>query len=215
MLNDLFTEAQRICLPILSRHSDESDAAHDISHLYRVAKTCRKICATEPSADALVVFIAAFLHDLVNVPKNSPDRTKASLFSADLAIKELEALSILSQQQLETLHSTIETHSFSLGKEPTCIEGYILRDSDRLDAIGAIGVARCFATGPRMGAKLYDWADPKAHHRDLDDKSFSIDHFFTKLFTLSEGMHTEEGKRLAKQRHDFMQSFVDQFFDEV
>ncbi|VTR58630.1 putative hydrolase [Serratia fonticola] len=100
----------------------------------------------------------------------------------------------------KTAHA-IEAHSFSAAIPPQTLEAKILQDADRLDAIGMIGVARCFYIGGRMRSALYDAADPLAQQRQYDDKRFTLDHFETKLFKLQEGFQTAAGRRMAALRH--------------
>ncbi|RYE66898.1 MAG: phosphohydrolase [Rhizobiaceae bacterium] len=107
------------------------------------------------------------------------------------------------------------THSFSANLEPQTIEAKILQDADRLDAIGMIGAARCFYIAGRMGSALYDPADPLAKHRPLDDRTFAIDHFETKLFKLADGFKTQAGRQAANERHQRLKSVLDLFLDEI
>ena len=98
---------------------------------------------------------------------------------------------------------------------PETIEARILQDADRLDAIGLIGVARCFYVAGRLGSGLYDPADPKAEGRALDDKSFAIDNFQTKLLKLASGFQTQTGASMAQARHRALQGFLDGFTAEI
>jgi uncharacterized protein len=108
----------------------------------------------------------------------------------------------------------ITTHSFSANLPPETLEAKILQDADRLDAIGAIGVARYFYISGRMNSLLHDLADPAAEHRPLDDSRFALDHFPAKLLKLANGFQTEAGRRLAAQRHVRLVEFRRQFLDE-
>lgn len=98
---------------------------------------------------------------------------------------------------------------------PQTLEARILQDADRLDAIGLIGVARCFYIGGRMRSALYDAADPRAEHRQYDDKRFSLDHFETKLFKLQDSFQTAAGRHMAELRTERMRRFVDDLLEEV
>ena len=109
----------------------------------------------------------------------------------------------------------IETHSFSAGLAPKTLEAKIFQDADRLDAIGAIGVARCFQVSGRMDSALYDLADPAAKARPLDDRAYALDHFPAKLFKLADGFWTAEGRRLAAARTKLMRDFVTALRAEV
>lgn len=104
---------------------------------------------------------------------------------------------------------------FSAGVEPLTLEARILQDSDRLDAIGMIGVARCFYIAGRMGSALYDITNPTAIGRPYQDKRFTIEHFHTKLLSLASGFQTVEGARLAAVRHARLKDFLDGFMEEI
>jgi uncharacterized protein len=184
------------------------DGAHDAHHLRRVWRSARLIAATEPGADLLVLLGAAYLHDLVNPPKDSPLRSQASRLSAQEAVPLLESLGFPSDRARSAAHA-IEAHSFSAGIEPRTLEARILQDADRLEALGAIGLARCFYTGGRMGTDLWEAEDPLGRSgRALDDRQYSVDHFKVKLLRLPDLMHTTEGRRLARRRARVLTLFL-------
>ncbi len=120
-----------------------------------------------------------------------------------------------SADKSDAVAHAIMAHSYSAGIEPRSIEARILRDADRLDALGAIGIARTFAVSGRLGRPLYDVTDPEAMRRPLDDASYALDHFAAKLLKLEDGMLTETGRYLAKQRTEFMRQFLATFLGEV
>jgi uncharacterized protein len=154
------------------------------------------------------------LHDCVEVPKQSPARSKASKLAAAKARAVLDELGWLAHR-IDTVAGAIESHSFSAGIEPQSIEGAVLQDADRLDAIGMVGIARYFYTAGRMGSKLYDTSDPSAANRSPDDRRFALDHFPAKLLKLSSGFHTAAGRRLAQKRHSFLERFYSVMLEEV
>src|ERR1700678_1644157 len=131
----------------------DSDSAHDLSHIRRVVKTARDIAQREGGALEIVV-PAAWLHDFVVVPKSSQDRARASRLSADAANALLREMGYPSEWLAPIAHA-IAAHSFSAGIEPETLEARIVQDADRLDALGAIGLARCFATAGAMGTAIY------------------------------------------------------------
>ena len=98
---------------------------------------------------------------------------------------------------------------------PETLEAKVLQDADRLDAIGAIGVARCFATCADMKRPFYDPDDPRCEHRAPDDKLWGVDHFYKKLLRLEAGMHTATARSLAAERTRFMREFLDRLADEI
>lgn len=191
-----------------------ADGAHDLGHLDRVWKSCRLIAAQEPGADADVLAAAAYFHDAVNLPKSSPDRAQASTLSADLAVRELAAMGF-DAGRLAAVHHAIAAHSFSAGIAPETVEARILQDADRLEALGAIGIARMFLIAGQMGAALFDAGDPMAMDRALDDKRFALDHLEVKLFPVADAMQTEAGRQMAQERADWMASFRTRLLAEI
>ncbi len=194
----------------------QGDGAHDLGHLRRVWANCQRIAADGAAggADMAVLEAAAFFHDLVNLPKSSPDRARASTLSAAAACAYL-ASTDFPAHKLKAVAHAIAAHSFSAGIVPLTPEAKILQDADRLEALGAIGIARMFHVAGAMGALLFDADDPLAKSRALDDRRFSLDHLVTKLFTLPGTMQTAMGRRLAEERVAWMQAFRDRLLDEI
>jgi len=189
------------------------DPGHDWAHIMRVVKTARAL-ATEENADLAVVVPAAYLHDIVNIPKNHPDRARASELAADKAIKLLGEHGY-DENKFPAIHQAIVEHSFSRGLTPSSIEAACVQDADRLDALGAIGVLRCAAVNVEMKTAFYDPEDPFASRRPLDDRSWMVDHYYVKLLKLTETLQTAAAKNEGKKRVEFMRSFLDQLRSEV
>lgn len=189
------------------------DGAHDLSHLYRVWSNVRRITAQE-GGDLRLLLAATLLHDCVNVEKSSPLRPQASRLSAERARQILADLH-WSASDIEAVAHAIATHSFSAGLTPTTLEARILQDADRLDSLGALGVARTFYVSGRLGRALYDPTDPCASQRGLDDSRFTLDHFQSKLLHLAEGFQTATGRRLAQVRHDRLERFRQELLEEI
>ncbi len=192
---------------------DNGDPGHDIAHIQRVMNNCRWLCGLE-GGNLEIVLAAAILHDVVNLPKNHPERLQASQMAAAKS-KELLRQSDFQEHEIEQIAQVIIEHSYSLAKKPSSIESRILQDSDKLDAIGAIGIMRTVSCGARMGATYYDPLEPFAKTRELNDKAFTIDHFFAKLFKLPELMNTTAAKAEATKRVQFMQGFLEQLKTEI
>ncbi len=196
-------------------HSSTShnDGSHDQSHLQRVWKN---VCAIQEKegGDLRILLAATVLHDCVAVEKNSPLRSRASTLSAEQAQHILAKIG-WSRQDCEAVGKVIQSHSFSANIRPVSLEARILQDADRLDAIGALGIARCFYTAGRMGSGLYDPCDPQAQHRPLDDKRYALDHFAAKLLKLAEGFQTKRGQEIARERHERMEQFVQDLLREL
>lgn len=190
------------------------DGSHDLSHILRVWRNAAAIAATEPDCDTELVVAAVILHDCVAVEKDSPLRAQASRLAAERARTVAEPLG-WPPDRLDGLVHAIEAHSFSAGIAPRTLEARVLQDADRLDAIGAIGIARCFYVGGRMGSALYDPDDVAAESRALDDRRFAFDHFPAKLFRLADGFLTRAGRAAAAERVATMRHFVAAFQSEV
>lgn len=191
-----------------------TDGAHDLGHLDRVWKSCRLIAMNEPGADGDVLAAAAYFHDAVNLPKDSPDRAAASRLSADLAVRELTVMGF-DAAKLPIVHHAIAAHSFSARIAPESVEARILQDADRLEALGAIGLARMFMVAGQMGGGLFDPVDPMALERPLDDRRFALDHLEVKLFGLVETMRTATGRAIAAERAEWMHSFRTRLLSEI
>jgi uncharacterized protein len=189
------------------------DAAHDFDHVERVVSAAKEIAAAEGGRLEVVV-PAAWLHDLVSLPKNHPERHLASQKSASAGCELLQKAEYPSHLLPEIAHC-IEAHSFSARIEPRTLEACIVQDADRLDALGAIGIARCFATAGALNRALYDRADPFAEHRQLDDQLYTLDHFEIKLFKIAETLRTASGRRLGRKRAEYMREFLRHLKTEI
>jgi uncharacterized protein len=193
--------------------ADTSDGAHDRAHLLRVWHNAFAIAACE-GGDGELLAAAVLLHDCVAVEKNSPLRARASQLAAARA-GEILAAQGWPAARIDAVCHAIAAHSFSAGIAPETLEAKVLQDADRLDAIGCIGVARCFYTAGRMGSALYDMDDPRATGRALNDAAFALDHFRTKLLKLHDGFQTEAGRSMAAERSRRIAEFMVLFETEI
>jgi len=182
------------------------DGAHDLAHCLRVARLAVAL-AREEGADSEICLAAALLHDLVHLPKNHPDSARTAGLGGELALEWCRAIPELAARA-GLIAGAVATHSFSAGLAPASPEAAVLQDADRLEALGAIGLARVFATGGAMGAGLWHPRDPWGDARPLDDKRWSLDHFRTKLLRLRDGMNTAAGRRLAASRDQVLRDFL-------
>lgn len=189
------------------------DGSHDVAHLMRVWAAAREIAAEE-GGDTEVLLAAVLLHDCVAVEKDSPERAMASRLAAAKAREILQGLG-WDRDRIGAVGHAIEAHSYSAGIPPETLEARILRDADRLDAIGLIGVARCFYVSGRLGRALYDPDDPWGHGRAPDDGRYGLDHFRVKLLRLADGFLTGTGREMARARQARMEAFLDEFLEEV
>ena len=192
----------------LDEHHASEDSAHDISHFRRVWMTARKIMI-HYQADPLVVLTACYFHDIVSLPKNHPERSQSSRLAArktrDILHRDFPDFP---PNRFAAVEHAIEAHSFSAGIAPQSIEAKIVQDADRLEALGAIGLARVFAVSGGLGVALFDAEDPFADARPLDDRAFALDHFQTKLLRLPDTMQTDVGRELAQHNADFLVHFM-------
>ncbi len=166
---------------------------HGLDHSMRVYKNAMRIAEPEPAADRFIVALSALLHDaddykLFQTENNANARSFLESENVD-------------QVTADRICEVINSVSFSKnrGKKPETIEGQIVQDADRLDAIGAIGIARTFAFGGK-------------HNRSLES---SIDHFHEKLLLLKDMLNTEKAKELAESRHLFMEQFLEEWEKET
>ncbi len=199
----------------LEQHFPQEDKAHDVAHFSRVWQTARKLMQGS-QANALIVLTACYFHDIVNLPKNHPDRHLASTQAAK------ETLRILATQFADypvaaypAVAHAIAAHSFSADIMPETIEAKIVQDADRLESLGAIGLARVFHVSGQLGRGLFNAEDPLALHRPLDDTRYTFDHFQTKLLTLADTMQTEMGRQMAAYNIDYLVTFISKLCAEL
>ncbi len=194
---------------------ETDDYSHDLSHFQRVWRTAQQLIAEESrKVNQLVVLTACYFHDIVTLPKNHPDRSKTSQMAA---VKTEEILKEMAfpEELIEAVCHGVEAHSFSANIPTRTAEAEIVQDADRMESLGAIGLARTFYTGGRMGSQLFHSQDPWAENRELDDRVFCVDHFFCKLLSLGETMKTDPGRKLAGKHTAYLQGFIDKLKEEL
>jgi uncharacterized protein len=190
-----------------------NDPAHDFDHIMRVYKNAQQIIKKEKVNETLVLS-AVLLHDVVSFPKSDKRSKNSSIESAKKAKAILKKYDFTSDE-ITIVCDAISEHSFSQKKIPKTIEGKILQDADRLDALGAIGIARVFATGGSLRRLFYNLDDPFCKKRIPDDKIWTLDHFFEKLLKLEFLMNTNSGKIEAKKRTKILKDFLKQLKHEI
>ncbi len=186
---------------------EHPDPSHDWLHVQRVVHNARLLSKSE-KADLAIVIPAAYLHDIVYISKTDSRRSQASRLSAIEARKYLNEIHY-PENYLEGICQAIEAHSFSAAIEAPSLEAKVVQDADRLDALGAIGIARCLAFSGLALRPLYSATDPFAVQRELNDSQNTLDHFFVKLLKLPEKMQTSSGKEEAKLRLHIMNSYIE------
>ena len=187
----------------------KNDPAHDFEHVMRVYRNAEKICKNE-NGNKKLILSAVLLHDIIKI-KNQKD---SALKSAKLSKKILKENYFL-EDEITIIFDAIKEHSFSKGKIPSTIEGKILQDADRLDAIGAIGLARVFSFSGSNNRPFYDPKDPFSKNRNLNHNKWALDHFYEKLLSLDGKMNTKTGKLLAKKRIKILKDFLKELKNEI
>jgi uncharacterized protein len=201
-------------ITFVKEQSKHAESGHDWWHLYRVWKMAKNIADNYQEIDLLVIELACLLHDVADEKFDNFEEKNIELKNY------ISNLSISNQQKEHTL-TIIQKLSFKKSFENTTeksIEFQIVQDADRIDAIGAIGIARAFSYGGFKGREMYNPEIKPSEFKNSNDyqKSTSptINHFYEKLFKLKEMMNTPEAKKLAEERHSFMHEYVNRFYDE-
>ncbi len=191
----------------------KNDPAHDFEHVLRVYRNSQRICKTE-KANSRLVLTAALLHDIVFF-KKSDKRSKTSSTKSSIDAKKILQKYDYTENEVKMIVSAIETHSYSKDKTPKTLEGKILQDADRLDAIGAIGIARTFAVGGSENKSFYNKTDAFCLARKPNDQVWTVDHFYKKLLLLESKMNTKAAKIEAKHRTKIIKKFLTDLKKEI
>lgn len=191
----------------------KNDPAHDFEHVLRVYETAKMICTKEKANKKLVLY-SVLLHDIAAFPKNDKRSKISSTKSSKEAKKILKKFSF-PDEEIKIISNAIEDHSFSKNKKPTSLEGKILQDADRIDAIGAIGIARTFAVGGSENRPFYNKSDPFCSIRNPNDQNWTLDHFYKKLLVIESKMNTKSGKKEAKRRTKILRRFLTDLKREI
>jgi uncharacterized protein len=193
-----------------------AEGGHDWFHTERVFKSAIFIAKDEPNANPLVVGLGALLHDIADSKFHDGDES----VGPEMARGFLQELDV-EPKVTDHVVKIIENISFKGGnfdRQFNSLELDIVQDADRLDAIGAIGIARTFNYGGFKNRPLYDPEIPPKLNMSKEEYKKSqaptINHFYEKLLLLKDRMNTKTGKRLAQQRHEFMKDFLEQFYEE-
>ncbi len=204
---NLFIEkAKEICSSI-------NDPSHDFLHIKRVVEIAKKI-ALEENGNLSVILPASYFHDFIIVPKNDPRRKEASKMSAEAALIYLKSIHY-PELYLDEIYEAILGHSFSANVHVKSLSAKIVQDADRLDGIGAIGVARAFAISGILGRDFYNGHEPFHLNRELNDQIWTLDHFYIKILKVYDLLNTESAKRIGKTRQEFMLNFINQLKSEI
>lgn len=193
---------------------EDEGSGHDWWHVYRVWETAKRLASAE-GADATIVQVAALLHDVSDWKLHGGDERKGLQRIRKLLADDLEPATI---DKICDIISKISYKGAGVVTPMDSLEGRVVQDADRLDAIGALGIARAFAYGGHQGRLIHHPEHKPEMHDSFEayksNSGPSINHFYEKLLLLKDRMNTATGKKIAEQRHQFMELYLKQFFDE-
>ena len=212
---DAFSElVARVACHVQARFASEG-SGHDWHHIHRVWRLARQIGEAE-GADAQVTSLGALLHDIADWKFHGGDDTIGPREAERLLVSEGAPRSVI--DPVVHIVATISFKGAGVKNEMATLEGKCVQDADRLDALGAIGIARCFAYGGHAGRLIYDPDVAPVMHATAEAykaaRGTSLNHFHEKLLLLKDRMNTPAGRALAEERHRFMEDFVRQFLRE-
>lgn len=200
---------------IKKRMSGES-TGHDWWHVYRVWQTAKTIAADEPGADVFIVELGALLHDIADWKFTDGDMEAGP--KAARVWLERQGVAEASITQVEDIIRDTSFKGAQVELTMKTLEARIIFDADKLDAIGAIGIARTFAYGGGKGRSMYEPGQGPTMHATFEDyaanTSHTINHFYEKLLLLKDLMQTQAGRKVAEHRHTYMEAFLKEFYDE-
>lgn len=187
-------------------------SGHDWFHVERVCNMS-KYLAQKESADMFIVEMTALLHDI-------DDWKFSDVYNTTVTEEFLKSVEV-SEEDSNRILNIIKTMSYKGGvvdSTQNTIEGMVVQDADRLDALGAIGIARAFAYGGSKNRSMYDPSIKPIDFKSLDEvknkDNHTINHFYEKLFKLKDLMNTNTAKEIAKKRHKYMEDFIEEFYSE-
>lgn len=188
---------------------------HDWWHVHRVWKMAMNLAAQE-GGDLLVIQLAALLHDVADWKFHGGDERKGEIIAYQwLESKEVEKDTI---NQVCSIIGEVTFKGAGVPTIPSTLEGKIVQDADRLDALGTIGIARAFAYGGSKGRQMYNPDIAPVLHQSFDqykaNQGTTINHFYEKLFLLKDRMNTPAAKKIAEERHRYLEVFVERFKEE-
>jgi len=192
-----------------------AEGGHDWFHILRVWNNAKLIAKNE-NVDLFIVELGALLHDIADSKFNNGDETVGPKVAREFLEKENVPNEII--MHIEKIISNISFKGGNFEQNFTSPELLVLQDADRLDAIGAVGIARCFNYGGFKNRPLYNpEITPKLNQTKEEYKNsnaLTINHFYEKLLLLKDGMNTKTGKKIAEERHQYMETFLQQFYNE-
>ncbi|WP_400190896.1 HD domain-containing protein [Hymenobacter sp. B81] len=191
-------------------------SGHDWEHIRRVWQTTRALARQTAQADELVAELGALLHDVADWKFHGGDEDAGPRAARAWLTSQQVAESVI--ERVETIIREVSFKGLGVATPMSTVEGELVQDADRLDAIGAIGVARAFAYGGHKGRPLHDPAVPPVQHDSFEgykrNAGPTVNHFYEKLLHLRERLHTPAARRVAEGRQQFMEQFLEQFLSE-
>lgn len=213
-VGDISPLVDRVAQHIQDKFAGEG-SGHDWHHINRVRRLAKQIAAAEGANEELAE-LAALVHDISDWKFHNGDDSVGPREAERLLREEGAAPEVI--EQVVDIVRTISYKGAGVVTAMNSLEGKCVQDADRLDAIGAIGIARCFAYGGHAGRSMYDPDEPPVMHATAEaykaSKGHSLNHFYEKLFLLKDRMNTPTGLALAEERHQFMEEYVRQFLKE-
>lgn len=192
----------------------QDDPSHDFMHATRVLANANRIVEVE-GGNLLIINPSAFFHDIVNLPKNSPNARKASTLSANAARDILAGLADYPQDLIPEVWRAIHECSFKNATPPSSWESAVLQDADKLEAVGAISIMRTFSSTGLTRRPFYSPDDPFCEKRLPEPHKFALDLFPARLLQVEGRMHSETGRKLARERTTFLRAFLEQLRLEI
>jgi uncharacterized protein len=190
-------------------------SGHDWWHIVRVWNMAKHICNIE-GADMVVVELAALLHDIADWKFHGGDDTVGPKMARQILEKHSVSVEVINQ--VCDIIKNISFKGAGVKSEMKTLEGAVVQDADRLDAIGAVGIARAFAYGGHKSWSMYDPEKKPSMHQSkeayFNSESPTINHFYEKLLLLKDRVNTKTAKEIAEGRHVFMEEYLDRFFQE-
>lgn len=202
------------CLDLFQSKNDGKDPSHDLIHTVRVDDNQIAISARE-GGDQEILIPGAYLHDIVNYPKDDPRRTLSAQESAQVAADFLGSIPWYPAQKIPAVVQAIRRHSFSAGLPAESLEDAILQDADRLESIGMVALMRVFASCGVMGRQLFDPTDPFCEQRLPDPSRFGLDVYYSRLVKIEGKLNTQTAKVIGRTRVESMRQFIEALRDET
>lgn len=209
------TPAETASLRAVARSyfDDELNPAHDWHHVQRVESLAETLLTRTPAADEGIVRPAVLLHDIGRAREDHGEIADHARWGAQKARELLDERGF-EDDRIDAICHAIRVHRYSNAYEPETLEAELVCDADNLDALGAVGIARCFTYGGELGETIYD-PDLPPSADDTAAGATQYNHFYRKILRLTERMYTDAGREIAADRHAFVVDFLDRFDREV